>query len=290
MTCSPRRQAGHSSECEPAGPPGRTAHVPEQTAQTRLAAAVKRDEAAQSRDLAAVARDESAAARDLAMAQSDAADAHGEDERPPIHAQMVARAARHRAEAAADRAQAAEDRRAAAEDRRHATADLERALADQAKLARELAITETDALTGARTRAAGLTDLDHELHRCRRTNSRLVVAYVDVVGLKSVNDTQGHPAGDRLLVHSVALIKQHLRPYDLVIRLGGDEFLCAMSNMTLVDAHRRFSAIAVALAGAPSAPAIRTGFAELSPEQTATELIAAADADLIDNRHGNRHS
>ena len=86
---------------------------------------------------------------------------------------------------------------------------------------------------------------------------------------------KGHAAGDRLLVHSVALIKQHLRPYDLVIRLGGDEFLCAMSNMTLVDAHRRFSAIAVALAGAPSAPAVRTGFAELSPEQTATELIEA---------------
>ena len=269
MTCS-LDQADRWSECEPAGAPGRTESDAAGTGiDGERSSADKRDERATARDLAAVARDESAAARDLVTAQRDA---------------------QHRAQAAEDRARAAEDRRAAAEDRRHATADLQHALADRAKLARELAITETDSLTGARTRAAGLTDLDHELHRCRRTQSRLVVAYVDVVGLKSVNDSQGHQAGDRLLTHSVATIKKHLRPYDLVIRLGGDEFLCAMSSMTLLDAHRRFSAIAVALADAPSAPTIRTGFAELSPEQTATELIASADADLISSRHRSRHS
>ncbi len=281
MTCS-LDQADRWSECEPAGTPGRTEPDAAQAGiGGEQSSPGTRDERAQSRDLAAAARDESAAARDLAMAQSDAADARVTARlRSPTRRSLARaaaqheRAARHRAHAAADRARAAEDRRAAAEDRRHAAADLQRALADQAKLARELAITETDSLTGARTRAAGLTDLDHELHRCRRTKSRLVVAYVDVVGLKSVNDVQGHQAGDRLLVHSVATIKQHLRPYDLVIRLGGDEFLCVMSSMTLLDAHRRFSAIGVALADAPSAPAIRTGFAELSPEQTATDLIA----------------
>jgi len=290
-------QADRWSECEPAGAPGRTEPDAAQAGTGgEESSRAEREERAQSRDLAAAARDEFAAARDLAMAQCDD-DAHGDGEAALTHAEMVARAAaqreraaRHSAHAAADRARAAEDRQAAAEDRRHAAADLQGALADQAKLARELAITETDSLTGARTRAAGLTDLDHELHRCRRTKSRLVVAYVDVVGLKSVNDIQGHQAGDRLLVHSVAAIKQHLRPYDLVIRLGGDEFLCVMSSMTLLDAHRRFSAIAVALADAPSAPAIRTGFAELSPEQTATDLIATADADLIDSRYPDRHS
>lgn len=262
-------QADRWSEGEPAGTSGRTeADAAGTDTDCERSSTDTRDERAQARDLAAVARDESAATRDLATAQRDA---------------------QHRAQAAEDRARAAEDRRAAAEDRRHAAADLQRALADQAKLARELALTETDSLTGARSRAAGLTDLDHELHRCRRTQSRLVVAYVDVVGLKSVNDSEGHQAGDRLLIHSVATIKKHLRPYDLVVRLGGDEFLCAMSSMTLLDAHRRFSAIAVALADAPSAPTIRTGFAELSPEQTATDLIACADADLIARRHRNGH-
>ncbi len=81
-------------------------------------------------------------------------------------------------------------------------------------LARALAVTENDALTGARTRAAGLTDLDHELDRRRRTSGALTVAYIDVVGLKRVNDAEGHPAGDELLKGVVALISWGgLRPY-----------------------------------------------------------------------------
>jgi diguanylate cyclase (GGDEF)-like protein len=129
-----------------------------------------------------------------------------------------------------------------------------------------------------------------ELDRCRRTSSRLIVAYVDVIGLKAINDTQGHQAGDRLLTRSVTLIRGYLRPYDLIVRLGGDEFLCAMSNMSLLEARQRFSAIAAALANTPMDAAIRTGFAELSPEQTATDLIASADSHLIDSTHDDHDS
>ena len=49
-----------------------------------------------------------------------------------------------------------------------------------------------------RTRAAVLAELDHELDRCRRNDGVLVVAYADVVGLKAVNDSAGHRAGDAL--------------------------------------------------------------------------------------------
>jgi GGDEF domain-containing protein len=90
-----------------------------------------------------------------------------------------------------------------------------------------------------------------------------------------------------LLKRVVALIKEHLRSYDLIIRLGGDEFLCAMSNMTLLDAHQRFSAIAAAHAAQPDPGSIRTGFAELTPDETATALIARADSQLIHSDHGN---
>jgi hypothetical protein len=54
-----------------------------------------------------------------------------------------------------------------------------------------------------------------------------------------------------------------------------------MSNMTLPDARRRFSAIAGALAASSEAGALRTGFAELTGDETATELIARADSQLI---------
>ena len=66
-------------------------------------------------------------------------------------------------------------------------------------LLRQLAASETDALTGARTRAAGLADVDHEIDRARRTSGVLSLAYIDVVGLKAANDERGHAAGDALL-------------------------------------------------------------------------------------------
>lgn len=216
-------------------------------AEGRLTAAARLD-AADERDALAHARDLAASTRD------DAADARG-----------------LREAGAADREQAARERL--------------HALVDREILADELAIADNDPLTGARTRAAGLADLDRELDRCRRTRGELVVAYVDVVGLKTLNDTQGHEAGDELLAGAVRIMKEHVRPYDLVIRLGGDEFLCAMSNMTMVDARRRFAVIAGALTEAHPAAEVRTGFAELTVGEGATELIARADGEMIDGRH-----
>jgi diguanylate cyclase (GGDEF)-like protein len=200
-------------------------------------------------------------------------------------AEQRKRAAQQRARAADQRASSADDRQAAARDRQAAARDRLQARTDREALAAQLAISATDPLTGARTRRAGLTDLDHELERCRRTSGMLVVAYVDVIGLKRVNDAQGHPAGDQLLKRVVALITTHLRPYDLVIRLGGDEFLCAMSNISLAHARQRFGAIAAALAASPDAGAIRAGFAQLTPGEEAEDLVARADKELVERRH-----
>jgi diguanylate cyclase (GGDEF)-like protein len=262
-----------------------------QTAAGRLAIARERDATARARDLAGLERDRAASARDLAMARRDGA-YERDGARAVTGAEIVMRAAEqrrraaeYRAQAAVHRDQAALDRVAAANDREQGARDRRQALADCEVLARALAVKEIDPLTGARTRAAGLTDLDHELDRCHRTASTLVVAYVDVVGLKHVNDSEGHDAGDRLRRRVVALIGQHLRSYDLIIRIGGDEFLCAMANMTLDDARERLSATASALAGSEEAGAIRFGFAELAPDETATELIARADRQLVKSRH-----
>jgi diguanylate cyclase (GGDEF)-like protein len=131
-----------------------------------------------------------------------------------------------------------------------------------------------------------LEALDRELTRCHRTHTTLVVAYLDVVGLKTVNDREGHAAGDVLLKTVIRHVRGQLRPYDLVIRLGGDEFLCAMSSMTQRDARRRFADVSATLAAAPVGGAIRTGFAELAPDEDALELIARADGELVSGRQG----
>ena len=178
------------------------------------------------------------------------------------------------------RVAAAADRELAARERLHA-------LVDREILADELAVADNDPLTGARTRAAGLADLAREVDRCRRNGNELVVAYVDVVGLKTLNDTQGHEAGDALLAGAVRIIKERLRPYDLVIRLGGDEFLCAMSGMTPVDARDRFAIIARDLGVAHAAARVRTGFAALAPGDGVMQLIARADGAMIEGPHAD---
>jgi len=268
----------------------RSARERQRTAATRLSIAAERDKAAHERDLAALARDRSADARDLAMAQHDAAQEAQEAQPGDTGEDPIARAAAARERAADERAQsaayrslAAADRQAAAEDRAQAARDRLQALADREALAQQLAIAETDPLTGARARRAGLADLDREVDRSHRTGGSLVVAYVDVVGLKAVNDSQGHAAGDELLRCAVAAIRSHLRTYDLIIRVGGDEFVCAMPGMSVSEARRRLAAVADELRASRVGGSIRAGFARLTADATAEQLIASADAQLIGN-------
>ena len=261
----------------------------EEAAQERLNGAASRDEIAHARDLAALARDQASIARDLAMTALDADFERDVGARETTGAEIVLRAgeqrrraADYRARAAEHRALAAQDRDAGATDREQAARERVQALDDREALVARLELAETDAVTGARTRAAGLADLDRELERCRRTGASLVVAYIDVIGLKAVNDTHGHSAGDALLKRAVDASHEHLRPYDLIIRLGGDEFLCAMTDMTIADARDRVRQIAADLARARGAAAIRAGFAELAPGDSAAEMIERADSELID--------
>jgi diguanylate cyclase (GGDEF)-like protein len=137
-----------------------------------------------------------------------------------------------------------------------------------------------DALTGTRARASGLADLDREIDRARREAGLLAVAYVDIVGLKMVNDTRGHSAGDELLRNTVDVIRDHLRSYDAIVRLGGDEFLCIMAGASTAAARHRFERIEAALRARVDRPAIKVGLAALLPDDTAADLIDRADAAL----------
>jgi predicted signal transduction protein with EAL and GGDEF domain len=112
-----------------------------------------------------------------------------------------------------DRCLAAADRRLAREDRAQATADRE--------------ANETDSLTGARRRGPGLADMQRNIDRARRSNGRLIAAYVDIDGLKTTNDRKGHRAGDTMLAHIVDVMAKNLRSYEPIVRLSGDRGLIA---------------------------------------------------------------
>jgi diguanylate cyclase (GGDEF)-like protein len=189
-------------------------------------------------------------------------------------------AAGHRALAFEMRSRAAADREQAARDREQAAQDRAQALAEREALLHQLSIAETDALTGTRTRAPGLAELQREIQRARRTTGKLAIAYTDVVGLKTVNDTASHAAGNILLKRVVGAMRSHLRPYDPIIRVGGDEFVCEMPDATADAARERFATVQSALTQDPEPCAIKVGFAALEPEDSADALINRADADL----------
>jgi diguanylate cyclase (GGDEF)-like protein len=260
----------------------RATNIRQHSAQERVEAAASRDETAKDRDLAAAARDDAAAVLDRELAAREATGAQAHKLKAVLLRALESRraAAADRAIAADARGRAAADRAQAASDRTQAARDRAQSELDRAALAAQLAIAETDQLTGARARAAGLEELEHEVARARRTNGRLVVGYADVIGLKAVNDGEGHAAGDLLLRRSVDAIRAHLRTYDLIIRLGGDEFLCVMSDATTEILSQRFSTIQAALSSDPQPGAIRFGVAELAADETVADLIRRADAQL----------
>ena len=147
-----------------------------------------------------------------------------------------------------------------------------------------LELAATDQLTGAWSRRFGLVEVAREIERARRTGCKLTLAFVDIDGLKEVNDSSGHAAGDRLL-HLVAVtLRANMRSYDVIVRHGGDEFLCAMPNVAADGARSRLETIAVGLTAVDSGHSISFGLAEHEPADGLEELVARADADLMNVR------
>jgi diguanylate cyclase len=139
----------------------------------------------------------------------------------------------------------------------------------------------TDDLTGALRRGTGLILLQRELDRARRVSGRgTVVAFIDVDGLKRLNDTDGHPAGDRLLRAVVAAIRERVRSYDLVIRYGGDEFLCVLTDATLAHAEKLIQDIKRFIEIRTGGWTISVGLAAARSTDDAAQLVARADAAL----------
>jgi diguanylate cyclase (GGDEF)-like protein len=140
-----------------------------------------------------------------------------------------------------------------------------------------------DQLTGAYQRDAGMVELERETARANRTGQPFVLAFIDVDGLKATNDTLGHAAGDRLLRKIVEAVRSHLRSYDLIVRFGGDEFVCALLALDIEKATERFVLINAALAAHVHA-SISVGLAEYHIHDTLDGLLARADQALLTQR------
>ena len=93
-----------------------------------------------------------------------------------------------------------------------------------------------DPLTGLYNRRYFYEALDRERHRSGRSNTPLSLVLVDLDDFKSVNDTLGHAAGDRVLAELAGIGTELVRPADTLARLGGEEFALLLPETSQLDA------------------------------------------------------
>lgn len=143
-----------------------------------------------------------------------------------------------------------------------------------------------DAMTGLVNRRGWQLLLDREEQRCRRYGSAASVLVLDLDGLKAVNDSLGHPAGDVLLQRTAQVLRDATRGVDVVARLGGDEFAVLAvgtgQEMAAVERARLPSLLADARIEAS------LGFAARESDGGLAAAWIRADADMYRVKRGKQ--
>lgn len=145
-----------------------------------------------------------------------------------------------------------------------------------------------DELTGLYNRRGFQALAEQQIRQVRRSQGQLTLVYLDLDGLKTINDSQGHRAGDEALVETADILRRSFRDADIVARLGGDEFA-----VLLLDTRQDGVEIPIARFRENLARANRTtergfpisvsfGFAAWDDKELTNldELIARADEEM----------
>ena len=148
----------------------------------------------------------------------------------------------------------------------------------------------TDDLTSLPNRRVFKEALMHEIQRAKRYGTPLSLTLFDLDHFKQVNDTHGHPAGDRVLVAATHAVERNLRENDVFARVGGEEFAVLLPNTSeegaldfaerLRAALQAISPLALEVDAQITASFGVVEFDRDSDDSTGERLIAAADAAL----------
>ena len=156
-----------------------------------------------------------------------------------------------------------------------------------------------DPLTGLPNRLLTQSLVEHALEQCRRTGHGMAVLFLDLDRFKNVNDSLGHPSGDRLLCAIAERLGEGLRADDTLGRLGGDEFLVMLERC---DRPEDAGNLAHALIGLLEKPITLPGLGEvyigasigisLFPQDghEASQLIRHADAAMYQAKEHGRNT
>ena len=151
-----------------------------------------------------------------------------------------------------------------------------------------LSQTAVDDLTRVSNRLGFNTIARHMLSLCRRTGANAEMVFFDLDGFKTVNDTFGHEAGDKILKIFAKMLTKCFRATDVVARLGGDEFVVLMTGTTNADAAlQRLEKLAIAeSAGIEGELVWSVGRVAFDAERHGTleSMVAEADSRMYEHK------
>ena len=152
-----------------------------------------------------------------------------------------------------------------------------------------------DALTGLSNRRRFEEDLGTAMARSRRDGSRGALLMLDLDHFKQVNDSQGHPAGDRLIKEIAEVLRRRTRESDSLARLGGDEFAVILPRCSREEARLTAEMIADEVrnhrsAAAPEPITVSIGVAMfgVDPRTSVATVVSEADAAMYAAKDGGR--
>ena len=121
----------------------------------------------------------------------------------------------------------------------------------QARIAHLEQLADQDPLTPVANRRAFVRELTRMMAFADRYDAVSSLIYFDLNGLKPVNDSYGHAAGDAVIAYVARVLVQNVRDSDVVGRLGGDELGVLLAYTDEVGAHEKATALAAAVAAEP---------------------------------------
>ncbi len=141
-----------------------------------------------------------------------------------------------------------------------------------------------DPLIGLPNRRGFMRQLDALISRAKRYGDHGAMLFVDIDGLKAINDSRGHKAGDEALIRVSEMLVSGVRSGDCVARLGGDEFGIlldradeAIANETAARLVERIAGSGFSHGGAPLPLNVAIGVGIIAPDDDAEAVMARAD-------------